>query len=55
MNVEHLEAFSAAWGVTVLAISLLAMADLLRSIGNSGIDSEALGKMLLALVSNGGA
>jgi hypothetical protein len=53
--VERLEAFSAAWRVTVLAISLLAVADLLRSIGHSGIDSEALGKMLLGLVNGGGA
>jgi hypothetical protein len=42
-NVEHLEAFSAAWRVTVLAISLLAVAHLLGSIGNSDIDGEALG------------
>jgi hypothetical protein len=55
MNVQHLEAFSAAWRVTILAISLLAMADLLRSIGNSGIDSEALGKVLLGLANGGGA
>jgi hypothetical protein len=55
MSVEHLEAFSAAWRVTVLAISLLAMAHLLGSIGNSGVDSEALAPMLVALVSGGGA
>jgi hypothetical protein len=55
MDVEHLEAFSAAWRVTVLAFSLLAIADLLRSISNNGIDSEALGKMLLGLVNGGGA
>jgi hypothetical protein len=55
MNVEHLEAFSTAWRVTLLAISLLAMADLLRSIGNSAIDSAALENMLLGLVNGGGA
>jgi hypothetical protein len=55
MNVEHLEAFSAAWRVTVLAISLLAAAHLLGSIGNGDIDGEALGTVLVALVSSGGA
>jgi hypothetical protein len=56
MSVEHFEALSAAWRVTLLAISLLAVAHLLGSIGNSGIDdSEALGKMLLGLVNGGGA
>jgi hypothetical protein len=54
ISVEHLEAFRAAWRVTVLAISLLAVAHLLGSIGNSDIDGEALGPMLVALVSSGG-
>jgi len=31
------------------------MADLLRSLGNSGIDHKALGRMLLALVNGGDA
>jgi hypothetical protein len=52
-DVEQLEAFSAAWRVTVFAISLLAAAHLLRSIEN--IDSEALGRMLLGLAIGGGA
>jgi hypothetical protein len=54
MNAEQLEALSAAWSATALAISLLVGAHMLRSIAASGLESEALAKMLLILVGGGG-
>jgi len=52
--VKHLEAFS-SMECDLMAISRLAVAHLLGSIGNSSIDSEALGKILLGLGNGGGA